>query len=120
MHAEFCVVRCAVCSMALSKSKSILVSYLQRNKILKIPDSPEGDVGFLEAEFKKEFKFESNVNLVTFQRYDGEWGEYVDLDDDYSIANKEKLKAIVTPILVTPPATDLDRVSQVRIFLDQQ
>ena len=94
--------------MAIPKSKSILVSYLERNKILKIPDSTDGDVTFLEREFKKEFKFGSNVNLlVTFQRYDSEWGEYVDLDDEYSLGNKEKLKAVVTPVVVTPPASDV-------------
>ena len=61
--------------MAEPKTKSVLVTYLERNKGLKIPysnDSP--DVKCLEKEFRKEFK----------------------------LLDKDKLKAVVSPILATP------------------
>ena len=54
-------------------------------------------------EFRKEFKFHSNVSLnVTFQRFDSDWGEYVDLDEDCTLVHKDKLKAVVSPLLTTP------------------
>ena len=93
--------------MEQPKNKAILVTYLERNKVLKISESNEtGDVEFLEEEFRKEFKIVSNVSVnVTFQRYDSDWGEYVDLDEDSKLAHKDKLKAIVSPSL-TAPSTD--------------
>ena len=61
---------------------------------------------FLEEEFKRHFKFQSNVNLdISFQRYDPEWEEYVDLEPGSTICHKEKLKAVVTPILVSAAAS---------------
>ena len=62
------------------------------------------DLKFLEKEFHKAFKFDSNVNLlIMFQRFDGEWDEYVDLDKDCALVHKDKLKAVVSPMLTTPP-----------------
>jgi len=63
--------------MEQTKTKSILVTYLERNKVLKIPESNKtGNVEFMEKEFRKEFKFHSNVSLnVIFQRFDSDWGE---------------------------------------------
>ena len=43
--------------------KSVLVNYLERNKLLT--DLP--DISFLEREFWKEFNFHGNVNIeITF------------------------------------------------------
>lgn len=85
--------------------KSVLVSFLERNKVIKCPaDSEEGDVSFLKREFRKQFSFEKHVAIdVTFQRFDSEWEEYVDLDDE-TVSNKEKLKVVVTSKLA---ATDM-------------
>lgn len=84
--------------------KSVLVSFLERNKVIKCPaDSEEGDVSFLKREFRKQFSFEKHVAIdVTFQRFDSEWEEYVDLDDE-TVSNKEKLKVVITSKLA---ATD--------------
>ena len=82
--------------------KAVLVSYLERQKVLKIDAHKISDVKFLALEFRKQFAFNSNVNLVTFQRFDSEWGEYVELESDDEIEHKDKLKAVVTPFLVTP------------------
>ena len=55
----------------------------------------------LTANFVTSFKFESNVSLdITFQKYDTEWKEYIDLEDGDRICHKDKLKAVVTPLLV--------------------
>ena len=70
-------------------------------------DSAESDLKFLTEEFRREFKFDSNIDLVvTFQRFDSEWGEYIDLEADCSVCHKDKLKVIVTPLLVTPATSD--------------
>ena len=62
---------------------------------------------FLKREFRKQFSFEKHVAIdVTFQRFDSEWEEYVDLDDDETVSNKEKLKVVVTSKLETPATTD--------------
>ena len=90
--------------------KSILVTYLERNKIFTLlprrSDDGASDVTILEELFRKEFKFDSNVTLeITFQRLqvDSDWGEiYIDLDDDSTLNHKDKLKAVVTPVLTTP------------------
>ena len=73
--------------MAAAVTKSVLVSYLDR---------PSGldDLQFLESEFKTSFSFQKNVRLcVTFQRYDKDWEEYVDLEPTDIIENKDKLRA---------------------------
>lgn len=84
-------------------AKNVLISYGERNKVLRIPQViNEPDVRHLEKEFRKEFKFLGNVNLdISFQRFDNDWEEYVELDESCTIKNKEKLKAIVTPLLVS-------------------
>ena len=44
--------------------------------------------------------FETNVSIkVTFQRYNEEWEEDIDLDECDEIFDKDKLKVIVTPLL---------------------
>ena len=87
--------------------KSVLVNYLERNKVFIIPASTDmPDISFLEREFKKEFKFQGNVNIgITFQRFDKAWEEYVDIDEACQLDNKEKLKAVVLPLLSDRSAT---------------
>ena len=76
--------------------KAVLVSYMDRNKVLKIPlnDSTKPDVRYLEEEFRREFQMRSNM-CITFQKYDLEWEEYVDIEEFDVVQNKEKLKAVV-------------------------
>ena len=58
------------------------------------------DVSFLTKEFRKEFSYDGNVNVVvTFQWYDHEWDEMVDLDPDSRINDKDKLTAVVAFLL---------------------
>ena len=82
-------------------ARTILVSYLDNNKRIVLPsEKSEGDLSYLKDQFLTQFKFERNVTLkVTFQRFDSEWNEYVDLDDTEEIRHKDKLKAVVTPLI---------------------
>ena len=88
-------------------AKSVLVTYLERNKVFHLITSDgEPDLKVLEEMFRREFRFESNVALdITFQRLDADWGEYIDLDSGSKLNHKEKLKAIVTPRLTSTSNT---------------
>lgn len=96
-------------------SKVVLISYLERNKKVTIPgESTVGDLEYLREEFLKNFNFDRNVKLqITFQQFDPEWNEYVDLEDDAVVCNKDKLKVVVTPCLSDslPPSTNASVVS---------
>ena len=94
---------------------AVLVSYCERNKKIEIPDC-DNDIHYLTKECEKMFMFNSNVNIqITFQKYDEDWECYVDLDQSYVACNKNKLKLVVTPVLVdfqTPKSS----IENVRIF----
>ena len=81
--------------------RTVLVCYLEHKKVIRLPpQSAVQDLTYLSNEFLKAFSFDSNVNLkVTFQRYNEDWGEDVDLDESDEIFDKDKLKVIVTPLL---------------------
>lgn len=82
--------------------KSVLVSYLGRNKVFKIPTAEPSDVAFLSTAFKTEFNFQSNVRLkITFERFDQEWEDFVEVEKNCVLQHKEKLKAVVTSTLAT-------------------
>ena len=84
-------------------ARSVLVTYLERNKVFTFPSSGNG-LKLLEEQCRKEFKFDSSVD-VTFQRLevDDDWGEiYIDLDEDSTLNHKDRVKAVVTPVLRTP------------------
>ena len=81
-------------------SKKVLVSYFDRNKVIDIPKNCEGDVKYVTSEFKRIFSFEDCVNLVVvLQKFDPEWDTYVDLEETDVLENRDKLKAVVMPIL---------------------
>lgn len=82
-------------------ARMVLISYLERNKVFKVPNTVEDDSEFLKSEVLQGFKFGTNVNLeVTFQKYDEEWEDYVDVSEDYKVIEKDRLKAVVTPCLM--------------------
>lgn len=95
------------------EAKSVLVSYADRKKVLKFDVNTKlTDMEFITKEFMREFSFESNVNInVTFQRFDPEWDEYIDLEPGSTLNHKDKLLAVVTPTLVTPPQSAVFPVS---------
>ena len=89
--------------MAVStEPKTVLLSYLENKKRVTIPaNNKKPDLEYLREVFLTSFKFERNVSLdVTFQRFDPEWNDFVDLEDGDELVHKDKLKAVVSPILV--------------------
>ena len=59
------------------------------------------DLQYIESEFKTCFSFKPNVMLcVSFQRFNSDWEEFVDLESSGIIYHRDKLKAVVSPILV--------------------
>ena len=53
--------------------KSVLLSYLDRNAVVKVPQllQKETDITFLEGEVIRRFSFGSNVHVnIIFQKYD--------------------------------------------------
>ena len=94
------------------------MSYLDRNKIVNIPSSESDELSYLRKKFYNLFSFGSNVNLlVTFQKFDNDWGEYIDLEAPFALCNKDKLKAVVTPLLIdsTPAQSFQSSVCEVRL-----
>ena len=58
----------------MMETKAVLVTYLERNKVLKVPPNHEytSDIEYLESAFRTEFFFEHTVNLsITFQKLTG-------------------------------------------------
>ena len=67
--------------------KTVLLSYCERNKLVRIPnDKPESDLVYLQNEFKKLFSYKGNVSLtISFQRYHKEWDTTLELDEEDTI-----------------------------------
>ena len=83
-------------------TKIMLVSYLERNKKFTLPVEKElSDVEYLKKEFLKAFALnEWSVNLVlSFQIFEKEWDELVEIKDDAVIVDKAKVRAVVMSIL---------------------
>ena len=103
-------------------SKSVLVSYLERNKKFTIPsDKDVSDIQYLRKEFLNAFAFnDRNVNLVvTFQAYEKDWDAYVEIEEHDDIPNKSKLMAVVMPVLqesCSTPSVSGSKTSQ-KVFL---
>ena len=105
--------------MAESSDKTVLLSYLKRNKKITIPGStPKSDLEYLREIFLTSFKFESNVLLdITIQRFDAEFDDFIDLEDGDEVFHKDKLKAVVTPILAQDTPEPSSACSEVRYVL---
>lgn len=89
----------------MASLKSVLVSHLERRVVFKVPSDQKDihDVEFVAQEFRKKFSYGSNVHVsITFQRFNSLWGEHIDLEEDDVINDKDKLTAVITPILVAP------------------
>ena len=118
LHVATCTYTCFVCVSVESSwliflklfkmsTKNVLLSHSERNKVVKIPQDKElSDIEYLENEFRKCFAYEGNVSIaVSFHRYSPGWDDYVELDRDEIVNDKEKLKVVVTPRLVTPASS---------------
>lgn len=74
------------------ESKSILVSFMGRKKVVKLQES--ASVKTAIEEVKKVFSLSSEVE-VALERFDQEWNEFVELEIEDSIHHKDKMKAII-------------------------
>ena len=77
-----------------SAVKKVLITYQSREKILTIPQ--ENGISSLRLEFCVVFGVSEAGNSVTFQRYDSEFEENVDVESDDEVLDREKLQAVVT------------------------
>ena len=83
-------------------ARAVLLSDGKRNKVVKIPPGVN-HLTFLRNVVKETFlKVEESHGgaKVYFQKYDTEWEEWVDVDEDFVAETKDKLK-VVTSTLVT-------------------
>ena len=85
-------------------TKTVLLSHSERNKIIKIPQDKEmSNIKYLENDFHKCFSYEGNVFIaVSFHKFSLEWDDYIEPDRDELVNDKDKLKVVVTPRLITP------------------
>lgn len=92
--------------------RSVLVNYMERRKVFKIPPQKNtSDVLYLTGEFKKEFSMD--FSDVIFQRFDEAWDLQVDLEPDDSINDKDKLVAVVIPkVSSATSSVEFDKVKQ--------
>ena len=107
----------------MSSVKLVRVSYLEHNKILEVPPrtddaaATESDLEVLEREFRRKFLADQDTDslklTVTFQKFDHEWDEYIDINSDATINHKDKLKAIVS----TPSSSARTPSSSVRLIV---
>lgn len=100
-------------------AKKVFVSYLERKQVFEVSSTVEDDIAHLTTEVLKGFTFDTNVNLdVTFQKYDEDWDEYLDVSKTYKVKEKDRLKAVVIPSLTDTtlggqsflPSTSTDEV----------
>ena len=89
-------------------AKNVLLSYLEPKKVFKLPYNKEGtDLDCIKGQFIKCFSFERNVGLcLSFQRWDDDWEESIEIDDSDIITDKMKIKVVVMPIMNTPVSSD--------------
>ena len=86
MVTAVCVVR-----VVLTISRSVLLSYNERNKVFTIPDrKDESDIQYLESEFRLAFSYHGNVSIsISYQTFDADWNDYDELNENSSIFNKD-------------------------------
>ena len=63
-------------------TKSVLLSYLEQNKILNIPErKEENDVQYTKKEFLNMLNLMNNITVeLFFQKFDKECDTYIDLE----------------------------------------
>ena len=67
------------------------------------PEEGTNELAFLESVFQKLHNFEQVNVAISFQQYDPDLEEFVDLGEDDELRNLEKLNVVVTPVLVILP-----------------
>ena len=84
-------------------TRTVLVSYLESNKVLKIPSGTADDIEYLKEVFFREFSVKPDLrSCIIFQKYNSDWSVYIDFESDAHLQDKDRLKAVVT----SDPTTD--------------
>lgn len=79
-----------------SEVKSVLVTHLERKVVFRIPKKKLiSDMTFLVKEFKKKFHCDATTE-ITFQRFDVEWDQLIDLEENDVIHDKDKLTVVIS------------------------
>ncbi len=81
---------------------TVLINYQERKKAISIEDT---DLLTLAARFFDVFEVESEGATVTFQRYDNDWEEEIDLAPGDEIVDKDRLTAVVIRTTQVTPST---------------
>ena len=78
--------------------KMVMLSYFERNEIIK------GEwAEIFRGGVSKKFFYQGNVSIcISFHKFDPDWDNYIEVEKGTAIDNNDKLKAIVTPQLMTP------------------
>ena len=73
-----------------------MLSYLERNKIIKVPETFEGnELKYLEEEIWKNFSYQGNLTIcISFHKFDADWDDYIEVEKGTAIDNKDKLKVM--------------------------
>ena len=100
-------------------AKQVLVQYLEIGKVFSISLGVVC-MEYLTKEFFDKYSIDKSCYEVIFQRYDKEWDTFIDLEAKDSIYNRDKLRAVLTPL--TQPAVTCNlshslEVSQVHIII---
>jgi len=75
---------------------TVLLQFGERRKIVKVKkEEGPNDVAVLRRVFFRDFYSGNEDASVYFQRFDQEWDEYIDIDDDYVVTEKDRLRAVV-------------------------
>ncbi len=86
--------------MSTIEAKTVLVCYNGNKKPIRVPPG-ENEMEFLKNRCSSLFKFDDNVRLhITFQKFDKDWDEMVDLEEDSVVCHKDKLNMVVQPSLM--------------------
>ena len=82
----------------VNMNKTVLVSFKERNKVLRINSSTnEREIACLKEQFCRAFgETISEGQFITFQRFDSTWDSFVDLEECDTVEDRDKLKVIVT------------------------
>ena len=86
-------------------TREILLSFHDRKKIAmpKQSEMNESDVDYLTAAFKELFSYISPSSSMTInlQCYDQEWDEYIDIDADAVLINRDRVKVVACDTAAT-------------------
>lgn len=76
---------------------------------MKIPNmNHTHDLKHLELQVRKEFKLATSE--LIFQRFDTEWGDFVDLDEEETLGQRDKVKVVVPLVSMLSSLTSSDNL----------